>query len=64
MTKGIQIIICKNYYLLFKNHSFLDSLDRMLAEDYVPSELDILRARIETRRVFETSFQWNKFNTR
>ena len=37
--------------------SYLDSLDRLVSPDYVPSEQDVLRSRVKTTGIVETQFE-------
>jgi hypothetical protein len=37
---------------------FLDSLDRVTAPKYIPTDEDIIRARLKTHGVFEHRFNW------
>lgn len=39
------------------NPSFLRHIDRIFAEGYVPTEEDVLRARVKTSGVYEMRFQ-------
>ena len=41
-------------------HSYLDSLDRVCAGGYVPTEQDILRARLATCGIHEYIFKINR----
>jgi hypothetical protein len=37
-------------------HSFFDALDRISADDYLPTVQDVLQARVVTTGIFETQF--------
>ena len=37
---------------------YLDSLERLCASDYVPTEQDVLRTRVKTTGIIETSFEY------
>jgi len=37
---------------------YLNQLDRIVKENYVPTDIDILRARLKTTSVVETTFAW------
>jgi len=37
-------------------HSFIDSIDRLFSDDYIPIDQDILRARLRTTGISETLF--------
>ena len=37
---------------------YLDSLERLCASDYVPTEQDVLRTRVKTTEIIETSFEY------
>ncbi|KAH7698571.1 guanine nucleotide binding proteinq polypeptide, partial [Aphelenchoides avenae] len=43
---------------------YLDALDRLSASDYVPTEQDILRARVATKSIVEYSFLLKKVTIR
>jgi len=38
---------------------YLSQLDRIVKENYVPNDIDILRARLKTTSVVETTFAWD-----
>ena len=40
--------------------SYFDNIDRLLTKDYVPNEQDVLRSRVQTTGIIETSFKINK----
>ncbi|KAK9465106.1 guanine nucleotide binding protein, alpha subunit [Lipomyces arxii] len=48
------------FYLMDSAIYFLDSVDRLAAQDYIPTEMDVLRARIKTTGIFETKFTMNQ----
>ncbi|KAH7717906.1 guanine nucleotide binding proteinq polypeptide [Aphelenchoides avenae] len=48
----------------FEIDSYLDALDRLSASDYVPTEQDILRARVATKSIVEYSFLLKKVTIR
>lgn len=41
-------------YLFFC--SYFQNMDRLLSDDYVPDEQDVLRSRVQTTGIIETSF--------
>ncbi|KAF5898684.1 guanine nucleotide-binding protein G(o) subunit alpha, partial [Clarias magur] len=43
---------------------YLDSLDRIGAADYMPTEQDILRSRVKTTGIVETHFSFKNLNFR
>lgn len=44
--------------------SYLDSLDRIGAADYQPTEQDILRTRVKTTGIVETHFTFKNLHFR
>jgi len=58
------------YELQFRNafykcvvlYSFLDDLDRLGAEEYQPTEQDILRTRVKTTGIVEVHFSFKNLN--
>lgn len=42
---------------LIELHSFFQEAMRIVAPDYLPSEMDVLRARTKTTGIYETRFQ-------
>jgi hypothetical protein len=42
--------------------SFLDCVDRLSMLNYLPTNEDILRARLKTTGIIETNFDYNKIN--
>lgn len=44
--------------------SYLDSLDRIGATDYQPTEQDILRTRVKTTGIVETHFTFKNLHFR
>ena len=38
--------------------SYLDDLDRLAKDSYLPTEQDILRSRVETTAIKETDFEY------
>lgn len=44
--------------------SYLDSLDRIGASDYQPTEQDILRTRVKTTGIVETHFTFKNLHFR
>jgi guanine nucleotide-binding protein G(i) subunit alpha len=38
-------------------YSFFDEVQRICAPDYLPNEMDVLRARTKTTGIYETRFQ-------
>jgi hypothetical protein len=37
--------------------SFFDEVTRIASEDYIPTEADVLHARVKTTGIYETRFQ-------
>ena len=54
----------KACYFTFKTFlfSYLNSLDRLGQPDYTPSEQDVLRTRVKTTGIVETSFSHKNLN--
>ncbi|KAK9475954.1 guanine nucleotide binding protein, alpha subunit [Lipomyces japonicus] len=48
------------FYLMDSTVYFLNGIDRIGAVDYLPTETDVLRARIKTTGIFETKFPMNQ----
>ena len=44
--------------------SYFAEMDRILADGYVPNEQDVLRSRVQTTGIIETSFKVNKLTYR
>lgn len=46
------------------NHpvSFFDEVKRIVDPDYVPNEMDVLRARTKTTGIYETRFQMGQLS--
>ena len=38
------------------SHSYFDSIDRIAAPDYIPNDQDVLRSRVKTTGITETTF--------
>jgi len=47
------------FFLLF---SFLDSIDRISKENYIPTDEDILRVRIPTTCIIQEDFQLSHYH--
>ena len=47
---------------LLTNSSFFDEVTRICAEDYIPNEADVLRARTKTTGIYETRFQMGQLS--
>lgn len=45
---------------MLSTHSYLDELDRIAADDYVPTLQDVLRVRVPTTGIVEYTFQMRK----
>ena len=50
-------------YFLFFN-SYLNSLDRLIEYDYIPTQQDVLRTRVKTTGIVETTFTLKKHKFR
>ena len=61
--KGIKICYerTREYQLNDSAGYYLDSLERLCASDYVPTEQDVLRIRVKTTGIIETSFEYKGF---
>lgn len=57
MTMILLIIIAN---VLFFLKSFIDNLDRIAADDYIPTCQDILRVRVSTTGILEYTFSLQK----
>ncbi|KAH7717902.1 heterotrimeric GTP-binding protein alpha subunit G-alpha-q [Aphelenchoides avenae] len=54
----------REYQLMDSAKYYLDALERISAFDYIPTEQDILRARVPTRSIVEYSFRLKKVTFR
>ncbi|KAK7748450.1 Guanine nucleotide-binding protein alpha-2 subunit [Diatrype stigma] len=45
------------FYLMDSAEYFFDEVPRICAPDYLPNEMDVLRARTKTTGIYETRFQ-------
>lgn len=43
-------------------YSFFQEAERICASDYLPSEMDVLRARTKTTGIYETRFQMGQLS--
>ncbi|XP_070574736.1 guanine nucleotide-binding protein G(o) subunit alpha-like [Ptychodera flava] len=61
---GVQNIYgrSREYQLNDSARYFLDDLDRICAEDYLPTEQDVLRTRVKTTGIVETHFSFRNLN--
>ncbi|XP_077982107.1 guanine nucleotide-binding protein G(o) subunit alpha-like [Glandiceps talaboti] len=61
---GVQEIYgrSREYQLNDSARYFLDDLDRVCAEDYLPTEQDLLRTRVKTTGIVETHFSFRNLN--
>lgn len=50
------------YNIICFNFSFLDNLERIGADGYVPNEQDILRSRLATSGIHEYNFTFHEVN--
>lgn len=65
LTKINVCLILSCFLFLFpSSHSYLDSLDRIGAADYQPTEQDILRTRVKTTGIVETHFTFKNLHFR
>ncbi|XP_026691426.1 G protein alpha subunit Gi isoform X1 [Ciona intestinalis] len=57
--KGVQVCFnrSREFQLNDSAQYYLDSLDRLVASDYVPTEQDVLRSRVKTTGIVETQFE-------
>lgn len=39
------------------SHSYFENIDRLLDDSYIPDEQDVLRSRVQTTGIIETSFK-------
>jgi len=53
-SNEFQVLDCAKY--------FLDELDRIGSEDYLPTEQDVLHTRVKTTGIVEVSFAFKNFN--
>lgn len=65
LTKINVSLICFCFLFSFSlSFSYLDSLDRIGAADYQPTEQDILRTRVKTTGIVETHFTFKNLHFR
>lgn len=50
------------FYLMDSAPYFFDEVKRIAANDYVPTEADVLRARTKTTGIYETRFQMGQLS--
>eukprot|EP01126_Amoeba_proteus_P037636 TRINITY_DN3894_c0_g2_i2.p1 TRINITY_DN3894_c0_g2~~TRINITY_DN3894_c0_g2_i2.p1 ORF type:complete len:355 (-),score=47.74 TRINITY_DN3894_c0_g2_i2:76-1140(-) len=50
------------FQLLDSTDYFLDDIERISSRDYFPTEQDVLRARVQTRGITETTFTFDRVN--
>ncbi|XP_076824809.1 guanine nucleotide-binding protein G(i) subunit alpha-like isoform X2 [Clavelina lepadiformis] len=57
--KGVQVCFSRSreFQLNDSAQYYLDSLDRLVSPDYVPTEQDVLRSRVKTTGIVETQFE-------
>uniref|UniRef100_H2YCI9 Uncharacterized protein n=1 Tax=Ciona savignyi TaxID=51511 RepID=H2YCI9_CIOSA len=57
--KGVQVCFSRSreFQLNDSAQYYLDSLDRLVASDYIPTEQDVLRSRVKTTGIVETQFE-------
>lgn len=48
--------------LLIWGYSFFQEVMRIVADDYLPNEMDVLRARTKTTGIYETRFQMGQLS--
>jgi len=58
------LILIRFLFLFPSSLSYLDSLDRIGAADYQPTEQDILRTRVKTTGIVETHFTFKNLHFR
>jgi guanine nucleotide-binding protein subunit alpha len=49
-------LISRKWARLTRGESYFDSVDRIAAHDYVPNDQDVLRSRVKTTGITETTF--------
>jgi guanine nucleotide-binding protein G(i) subunit alpha len=64
--KGVQLAFKSRHLFQLSDSSdyYFDNLDRIAAHDYVPTEADVLRARVKTTGIQEITFTTNEVNFR
>nr|BAA93630.1 G protein alpha subunit [Halocynthia roretzi] len=64
MDKGVQACVARSreYQLNDSATYYLDALDRLCSPDYIPTEQDVLRTRVKTTGIIETTFQYKNLN--
>jgi len=64
--KGVQLAFKSRHLFQLSDSSdyYFDNLDRIAASDYVPTEADVLRARVKTTGIQEITFTTNEVNFR
>jgi len=50
------------FYLMDSAEYFFQEADRIVAPDYLPTEMDVLRARTKTTGIYETRFQMGQLS--
>ncbi|KAJ9623498.1 Guanine nucleotide-binding protein alpha-2 subunit [Taxawa tesnikishii (nom. ined.)] len=50
------------FYLMDSASYFFDEVNRIAAQDYIPTEADVLRARTKTTGIYETRFQMGQLS--
>ncbi|XP_039257490.1 guanine nucleotide-binding protein G(i) subunit alpha isoform X1 [Styela clava] len=58
--KGVQVCFSRSreYQLNDSAQYYLDALERLVAQDYIPTEQDVLRSRVKTTGIVETHFEF------
>jgi guanine nucleotide-binding protein G(i) subunit alpha len=51
-------------FLIVFSFSYLNSLDRLIQSDYIPTQQDVLRTRVKTTGIVETTFTLKKHKFR
>lgn len=64
LQKKLSCLLHIHLYFVVLIISYLDSLDRIGAADYQPTEQDILRTRVKTTGIVETHFTFKNLHFR
>ncbi len=51
-------------HIFFFSNSYLNSLDRLIQSNYIPTQQDVLRTRVKTTGIVETTFTLKKHKFR
>jgi guanine nucleotide-binding protein G(i) subunit alpha len=53
-----------SFVISFYFHSYLNSLNRLIQSNYIPTQQDVLRTRVKTTGIVETAFTLKKHKFR